>query len=590
MKLACKTTRLYLKTLIVCILFSILGCESLQFLPKKLNVDKQQNNRDGIINSNSQDKKNINHNHLLPPELDHAKNIPKPISITPSLPAPEPVKKEQTHTVIVSNVPVHELLFSLARDTQLNVDIAPDVTGNITINAVDQPLNALLDRIAENAGLVYEFKNNVLRIQLDKPYLKNYRVDYINMNRSSLSSASVSTLINGAGQGDDSDSDGGTNNSTTEVTNSSANTFWDTLRDNISAIIATQNTASTDSDRSETEGDNETESDDSSTTTVSDQSISSSSNSSPIIINKETGILSVRATKHQHEEIENFLNEVLFSSRRQVLIEATIAEVTLNDGYQAGIDWTYLDSQLSLSPASITQAVTDLSLFDRPNFRIDYTKTKNGDSIQTTLRALETFGDVSIMSSPKVMALNNQTALLKVVDNLVYFTLDVTIESSEAGGNDSNPIVTYETEVQTVPIGFVMSVTPYINDAEVVTLNVRPTISRVVGQVRDPNPALAEVNVISEVPIIQIREVESILKVGSGDIAVMGGLMQDEISDNNSGTPIISKLPYIGSLFKHQTKEMKKTELVIFIRPTVIKNASLTSELQDFRHYLPSNH
>jgi general secretion pathway protein D len=131
-----------------------------------------------------------------------------------------------------------------------------------------------------------------------------------------------------------------------------------------------------------------------------------------------------------------------------------------------------------------------------------------------------------------------------------------------------------------------MSVMPYIDKNDVVTLHVRPTISRIIDRVPDPNPELAKAGVISEVPVIQVREIESVLKVNSGDTAVIGGLMQDQIIKKQSGVPILSSIPFIGALFSYQDDEYIKSELVIFIRPVVIHDASLTGDLKDYRKYL----
>jgi general secretion pathway protein D len=231
--------------------------------------------------------------------------------------------------------------------------------------------------------------------------------------------------------------------------------------------------------------------------------------------------------------------------------------------------------------------MNDLILNSAPSFNAGASTRVDGNLLNATLQALETFGDVRIMSSPKIMALNNQTALLKVVDNLVYFTVDVTIDTATGPLGSVGNNVTYETQINTVPVGFVMSVTPYINDQGSVILNVRPTISRVIRQIRDPNPALAEAEVISEIPVIQVREVESVLKVNSGDVAIIGGLMQDEISKNKRGIPFLSKLPYAGSLFRYEDDNIEKTELVIFIKPIVIKHASVDTDLKQFREYMP---
>ena len=513
---------------------------------------------DSITHKRDVTDSDLSKRHILSQDTNNTETIPEIVKNSPSLPPPNPQQSEETHTVIVSSVPVAELLFSIARDAKLNLDIDSDVTGNVTLNAVNQPLIAILERIVESTNLTYDIKNDVLRVKRDRPYIKHYRIDYINMSRLSESSSSVSTQISSTGQGAEAESGGNAdNNSTTDVQNQSSNNFWSTLESNIAAIISSENTVQATSP----EGD----SDKASTST------SRTATNNNLIVNRETGIIAVRANRKQHRDVDNFINEVIFSSRRQVLIEATIAEITLNDSFQAGIDWSLIGNPLDNSIVNATQSFTDVPLFSRPSFNLSLTEFRaNGDTIQSTLSALEQFGDVSIMSSPKVMALNNQTALLKVVDNIVYFSVDVNIETTDNNNNDSNGFVTFETEANTVPVGFVMSVTPFISDENAVTLNMRPTISRVIGQAVDPNPSLAEVGVVSEIPIIQVREVESMLKVNSGEIAVMGGLMQDKISKNTRGVPVLSRLPFLGSAFRFENNSNEKTELVIFIKPTVI--------------------
>ena len=139
-----------------------------------------------------------------------------------------------------------------------------------------------------------------------------------------------------------------------------------------------------------------------------------------------------------------------------------------------------------------------------------------------------------------------------------------------------------------MPVGIVMSVTPQINENSAVNINVRPTISRVVSFVRDPNPQLA--NIASQVPQIQVREMESLLQVNSGNTAILGGLMQDEIQRNTDKVPGLSEIKGFGEIFKGRDYANKKTELVIFLRPTVVKNASLESdELSRYKQYLPSS-
>lgn len=181
------------------------------------------------------------------------------------------------------------------------------------------------------------------------------------------------------------------------------------------------------------------------------------------------------------------------------------------------------------------------------------------------------------------MTLNNQTAILKVVDNEVYFNLNVNVVP---GSNTQNNLTTVDTTVNTVPVGIVMSVTPYIDEKETVTLNIRPTISRIIGFKDDPNPLLAEVGVVNQIPILQVREIETMLKVDDSETAVIGGLMQDQINKENRGVPFLSSIPLLGALFSYTEERYVKSELVIFIRPVIIEHASLDGDLADYKKYL----
>jgi len=170
-----------------------------------------------------------------------------------------------------------------------------------------------------------------------------------------------------------------------------------------------------------------------------------------------------------------------------------------------------------------------------------------------------------------------------VVDNEVYFTTDVEVDSGSVNQNSTTVV---DTDVHTVPIGIVMAVTPFIDENREVTLNVRPTISRIIRFVDDPNPILAEQGVVSQIPVIQVREIETMLKINDKETAIIGGLMQDQINKENRGVPILSSIPVLGALFSYTEEEFVKSELVIFIRPAVIDHASLDGDLSDYKKYL----
>jgi len=495
--------------------------------------------------------------------------IPELVQKTPVLPEPGPPEELEKYTVVVNEVPVKELLFALARDARLNVDIDPAINGVVTINAVDQTLPQILERIARQVDMRYEYDNENLLIQPDKPFFKTYKINYLNIARDTESEITIATQIattgqafaggGGAGGGGGGAGGGGSNNSTTSVKSLAKNRFWQTLVANINALL----------------GNAETSSDD---LVITDN----------VIPNPESGILTVKATAKQHQKIQELVDHVVNSANRQVLIQATILEVELNDTYQAGIDWTTVLHDLGITVASTTLTgvpVTALSLF---SFKIDETNS-NEDNLRLTVQLLDEYGNVKVLSSPQLMALNNQTAILKVVDNTVFFTID-----AETTQNQTNTLTTVQTNVHTVPVGIVMPITPHINDNDSVVLNVRPTISRIADEVQDPNPTLrfspdgtplAE-PIISLIPEIRVREMESVLRMNNGQIAVLGGLMQDEERDNDASIPGASKAPFLGKAFQSKSKQYSKTELVVFLRPTIVRNPSLDGDLQYYKTFL----
>ncbi|MFZ4536561.1 pilus (MSHA type) biogenesis protein MshL [Propionivibrio sp.] len=549
-----------------------------------------------------------------------AGNIPKTVQQAASLQPPKPATKIETYSVVVNKVPVQELLFALARDAKVNVDIHPGIEGAVTLNALNQTLPQLLARIAKQVDMRYELDGPNLAVMPDSPFLRNYKVDYLNISRDAISNVSIATQIQTAGSGAGTTASGtGNNNSTTSVTNKSNNRFWETLTQNLKDILReTDKILPEGSSETTTEqaGNQSTTGTGAVTAPVQSSSRSGSSQTnlagspkaatittdnitvtrrttfreaSSVIANPENGLLSVRATGRQHEKIREFIDQIMASAKRQVLIEATVVEVRLSDQYQQGINWSGL--RIGTDGFKITQGgVGTLPTGVIPGvspgiFILNYANPVTAiGNIAATIQLLESFGNVKVLSSPKINVLNNQTAMLKVVDNKVYFTINVTITPATA---TSAQLIVYNTIVNTVPVGFVMSVTPQIDETDTVTLNVRPTISRITGYVNDPSPPLAEAGVVSRIPEIQTREIESILKVGSGQIAVMGGLMQDSVDNLKDGIPGLSSLPIIGNVFSYRNETSTKSELVIFLRPIVVKDAGLDGDYKDYSHFLP---
>jgi general secretion pathway protein D len=541
-------------------------------------------------------------------------DIPPPVANTVMLARPKAAAKAESYSVSVRNIPVQDLLFALARDAKLNVDIHPGINGVVTINAIDQTLQQILSRISRQIDMRWEIDGPNLIVMPDSPFLRNYKVDYVNMSRDATGTNSINTSIaSTSAGGTGGSSSGGGNNSTTTVTSKAKNDFWVSLEKNLKDIlhetdkILPEGSSETVIERSDQQATTGTGAQggqsSSSRTTATTNSLAGSPNAASlqqqgttvvkrttfreaasIIVNADSGIVVVRATSRQHEKVQEYLDMTTTSARRQVIIEATIAEVSLNDQYQQGIQWSSLRTLRPGPPSagwSMVQrsgnGVATLPVTGALPFLLNYVSP--GLGIVATLSLLEQFGNVKVLSSPKMSVLNNQTALLKVVDNVVYFNIKT--DSAVVTGNTTIPPATTAT-AQTVAVGLVMSVTPQISENGSILLNVRPSISRVLKYVPDP------VTPANGVPEIQTREMESMLRLTDGEIAVMGGLMEDALKNTTDTIPGISKFPVFGALFNSHNDSTRKTELVILLKPTVIRDPSINGDYRSFRDQLPA--
>lgn len=541
------------------------------------------------------------------PEPDRA--IPPPARVSTFVPPPKPAIKPQTYSVVVNEVPVKELLLALARDTKQNIDIHSGLQGLVSLNAINETLPAILERIARQVDMRYRVEGNTIVVSPDTPYLRTYRVNYVNMTRDTTSTIGVSgelTVTTGSTPVGNAAAPavapaGGASGSSTVVRTVSHNNFWDQLRDNIRSILAATRARTLNAEeKAKIAEDQRTARE---TALKQAEAVARAGQGatalyaaafrgappSPltdvrddIIINPVSGTVSVLASDRQHRLIQQHLDSVTAAAQRQVLIEATIVEVQLSEAYQGGVDWNRISTSGGIA---FSQALLGNNLTTAPFIALFYNQNNQRQNhISLTIKLLEQFGRTRVLSSPKLMALNNQTALLKVVDNVVYF--DVQAQTSQAV--NAGTLTTATTTARTVAVGMVMGVTPQINDDGRVSVSVRPTISRVKRLVQDPNPLLAAAGVRNEVPEIQTREMESVLQVGSGQTVILGGLMQNEVQRDRDQVPVVGNDPKVGDLFAFRNERAIKTELVVFLRPTVVTNPSLESdELRFFQRFLP---
>jgi general secretion pathway protein D len=531
--------------------------------------------------------------------------IPAPVQIAPMLPRPKPAARLETYSVVVNNVRVHDLLFALARDARINVDIHSDISGTVTLNAIDQTLPQLLARIARQVDMRYEIEGQNLSVMRDTPFLRSYKIDYLsaarNVKMSSLASTQFASSNSASGAATTS---GATTGATAQVDVSSENKLWDSIVINVKEILretdkvlpgpSAAQAAAAAAPAAGTPPPGAPGAPQQGAVAQPQPSVNFIE-AAAVIANRESGILFVRATSRQQEKVQEFLDQVLVGAKRQVLIEATVAEVQLNNQYQRGIDWQRLRSGAT---------TTGRAGFGTGSSGVEFGQNSTGTpaAISTTafvlggainslnfnfaLTLLESFGDVRVLSSPKLSVLNNQTALLRVTRDIIYFSI-TPAAITVSGGSGS---VTIPPSFTTTPLvaaeGFMMSVLPQINDADTVVLNVRPTIRRRVGNATDPNPALLTPNLI---PIFETREFDSVLRLQSGQMAVLGGLMQDQRSRIEDTIPGINQIPGLGELLEQRSESNTKTELVIFLRATVIREPSLDGDFRGLRGELPGS-
>ena len=551
-------------------------------------------------------------------------DIPAPVQQSLAVPKPRATPKAETYSVVVNNVQVRDLLFALSRDAKINVDIHPGISGTVTLNAIDQTLPQLLTRIAKQVDMRFELDGPNLAAMPDSPFLKHYKVDYVNMSRNVTGTVSTNTQIatgtgapgsSGAGAaGSAAGSSGAGNISSTRIENTSKNQFWESLEKNIKDILR-------ETDKILPEGSSETVVEQSSAQNATGaaalpqgngprapQAIANALQGNPtpgsssqavgnsvirrntfreaasVIMNAESGVITVRATQRQHDKIQEFLDRVVHAARRQVLIEATIVEVELSDGYKQGIDWSRFKADGS--GFSVTRPASG-SVVDSANtaFNLVLQQLDKPLNLIAAVDVLQSFGTAKVLSSPRLSVLNNQTALLKVVENIVYF--NVKSDTTTSANVGTTTAVT--TTPQSVSVGLVMSVTAQISDTQNVILNVRPTISSVSDFKEDPNPANKLAGVQNFVPQIRTREIESVMRVASGDIAVLGGLMEDSVNYSTGRVPLLGQIPLAGELLTKRDNTARKSELVIFLRPVVIREASLDGDYGAMRGLLPND-
>jgi MSHA biogenesis protein MshL len=494
---------------------------------------------------------------------------------------------EPRFDLAVNNAPAAEVFVAIASGTHYSVVVNPAITERLSINLKDATVFEALDTIRDMYG--YEYKVQGRRIQIQPITLQSrvFVVNYLNNTRKGRSEVRVSSgaISDNTGPGSSGTPSTTTTPQTSNVqalqssrieTTSDVN-FWGDLGTAVRSIIGTG------------EGRN-------------------------VVLNPESGIILVRALPKELREVDSFLHTMQGVVARQVLLEAKIIEVQLNDNFSTGINWGafrtgnnsriaggMLQPGTTLSPQGTLNTFTTVGPDGQSLANSDFTSnpatpgflatgsavpgTLFGLAFQTAnfaalLNFLQTQGELQVLSSPRIATLNNQKAVLKVGTDEFFVTNVTTNQTTTTGGAVQNsPSIT----VQPFFSGVALDVTPQIDENNQIILHVHPSVSSVVDKTKDINLGAAGT---FKLPLASstISETDTIVRVGNSNIVAIGGLMRQSDSRTRGQIPGLGDVPFIGHAFKNTTRSGVKSELVILIKPTVIQgDDSWKQDIQDAR-------
>lgn len=489
---------------------------------------------------------------LLPP-------MGRPAQVVPVVEAPAP---QSRFDVQVREAPGAAFFLGLVEDTPHSVVLHPDIGGEITLSLNDATLDDVLETVQDVYG--YDIQRQGNRIYVMPPGLRTrvFELNYLNLERKGQSSTWISSgqisdkVSESGGDGGTFDSGSSTSvNSGSSVATANDTDIWSELVKSVASII----------------GNGEGRS---------------------VVTNPNAGLLVVRAMPFELRDVDAYLTQMEDSLNRQVILEARILEVTLSDGYQAGINWSQLVdrdgiettfSQVgggtvfetgvsenngntgNLNPdADPTLASGLLDTVDASAFGGVFSIAVQASHFTALIELLKSQGEVRTLSNPRISTVNNQKAIIKVGQDEFFVTEVSTTTVTGGSGTTTSPNITLTPFFS----GIALDVTPQISRDNTVILHIHPSVS----QVSDQEKTVRINNEAQTLPLAlsTIRESDSIIRARSGQVVVIGGLMQDNTSELDARTPILGDLPFLGKLFQHEQDVSRKSELVILLRPIVV--------------------
>jgi MSHA biogenesis protein MshL len=482
-----------------------------------------------------------------PPRLE----IPKPKPVPARAEEIPPSKEEGHFSMSLRDTDIRDIFLLLSRDSGVNIIADKDVTGKVSIDFTGLNLQSALYAITRPLGYTFRMDKGFIRVSKPALETRSFQINYITGKRASSSTMSASISGSDTSGGISTGRSTNINISTTpsssqtsgaaastaqgnvNITTSGTSDFWKEIRRGLEVIIFGDTKSGSDGDGSYSRGD---------------------SSGKKLIISELAGIVHVTDYSDNMERIENFLNDVEKAVRKQVMIQAHIVEVTLNDNYKLGINWEYLtgynNTSFSISQGLVNNPATGV-------FVLNFT----GEKLTALLDAMKEQGQVNVLSSPKISTMNNQKAVIKLTTKEVSWVTNSYL-------NAEGTIVLSYTNPQIDEVGLFLDVTPQIDDNGIITMQIHPSISEKLGDSKSPDGK-------STKPIINVREVDAMIKVKNGQTIVIAGLITDKINDTTKKVPFLADIPYIGTLFKQVSQEKTKSEMVIFLTPFILNDQAV---------------
>jgi MSHA type pilus biogenesis protein MshL len=480
---------------------------------------------DPALKLQSQDYENM----TKAPEIKKA--IPPFCPKTPLPPLAPVLTPSMTKPVSLSvyeNISLKEVLMELGYQAGVGLALSPQLDSEkvgIIYSVTHTSFIEVIKDICLLTHLRFQIQGNRILIEPDSPYLKTYSVQFLSHTRKSENRIAVSTDVFTPLE-----SQARTDNGSASVLlGNSLMDFWVELEHNLKMILG-----------AEVKG------------------------AASYSLHKQAGLVTVHGTARQQEQVAQYLQKLKEATSSQVIIEAKIIEVALDNEFKTGINWEQLGGDVHMmAPLAPVKPHVSLPSHDIFTFSVAHEK------FSAVLNLVKKFGTVRTLSNPRLTVMNNQPAMLKVATNEVFFHIEFERYFQAEGKPDVENI---SSDAMTVPIGLVMIVQPSINlQTGEIAMALRPTISRVQKEVEDPAVAIkSHQKVKSTVPVVQVRELDSVLKMKSGQVLVMGGLMEDRSSYTTASVPIIDSIPFFGEFAKGKDDDRKITELVIFLTAHIV--------------------